>query len=91
MMPFAAMHESGYGPSRHVTLRSQTVAFGAKRTLVVVRPGAFMSTRPRRDAVFAELGHSEPRVRWVSGGEHPPVEGRRLQQRANTRRSSTSR
>jgi hypothetical protein len=32
LLEFVAVHESGYGPSRHVSTRSLTVAFGANRT-----------------------------------------------------------
>jgi len=28
LLEFVAVHESGYGPSRHVSTRSLTVAFG---------------------------------------------------------------
>ena len=35
----AAVHESGSGPSRHAVPKWMMVAFGAKRTSYVARPG----------------------------------------------------
>jgi len=32
MMSFVAVHESGYGPSRHLAALQQTIAFGGKQT-----------------------------------------------------------